>query len=109
MTKTNIEEIDLITIVAIATETYIDVMNNAKMGTQVVDFAFDIQEAIPTYLHEFNELKTKLENEGHEIEENTFMRYFFEKLVFNKFKLTEKIDSKGKMMKPFYKLSDCRF
>lgn len=102
------DNIDLITVVAIATETYLDVMKSAQVGTQVPDFAFDIQEALPTYFAELEKLKQQLESEGHEVEENTFARYFFEKLVFDKYKVSEEMDSKGKKLKPFYKLTDCR-
>ncbi|KLA07078.1 hypothetical protein B4086_5554 [Bacillus cereus] len=109
MEQTTHENIDLIATVALATETYIDVMKNATMEPQVPDFAFDIQEAIPVFYKELEELKEQLEAEGQEVEENTFTRYFFEKLVFEKYKVVETVAKKGKKIKPFYKLSDCKF
>ncbi|MFJ8528617.1 hypothetical protein [Bacillus sp. NPDC094106] len=39
----------------------------------------------------------------YEVEENTFIRYFFEKIIFEESKLYEKTDAKGKKLKPFYK------
>lgn len=109
MTQTTFENIDAITTVALATETYIDVMKNAKMEPQVPDFAFDIQEALPVFYKELEALKEQLEAEGQEVEENTFTRYFFEKLVFEKYRVVETVAKKGEKIKPFYKLSDCRF
>lgn len=109
MSQNPVENIDLITTVALATETYIDVMKNAKIETQVPDFAFDIQEALPLFYKELEELKNQLEAEGQELEENTFTRYFFEKLVFEKYKVVDTVAKKGEKIKPFYKLSDCRF
>ncbi|PER55642.1 hypothetical protein CN495_07770 [Bacillus thuringiensis] len=109
MSQNPVETIDVITTVALATETYIDVMKNAKMEPQVPDFAFDIQEALPVFYKELEGLKEQLEAEGQEVEENTFTRYFFEKLVFDKYKVVETVANNGEKIKPFYKLSDCRF
>lgn len=109
MSQSPVGNIDVITTVALATETYIDVMKNAKMEPQVPDFAFDIQESLPVFYKELEALKEQLEAEGREVEENTFTRYFFEKLVFEKYKVVETVAKKGEKMKPFYRLGDCRF
>lgn len=101
-----INDMDFITTVAIATDVYVKLMEEAQLESLVPDFAFSIRENYPKFLNEMEQVRRDLELKEQEIEENTFIRYWFEQLIFEECKLHEKVNKKGKSLKPFYKKGD---
>ncbi|WP_324655188.1 hypothetical protein [Bacillus paranthracis] len=101
-----ISDMDFITTVAIATDVYVQLVEEAQLESQVPDFAFSIRDSYPKFLNALEQAREELEADGKEVEENAFIRFWFEKLIFEEFNLHEKINKKGKPLKPFFKAKD---
>lgn len=101
-----ISDMDFITTVAITTDVYVQLAEEAQLESQVPDFAFSIRDSYPKFLNTLEQTREELEADGKELEENAFIRFWFEQLIFEEFKLHDKTDAKGKPLKPFYKTKD---